>query len=784
MANIIAAAKHKKTESCPPLSRSVTAPSALDPLTAANRPASPAPMATPGQETFRSHRPIPAAPVNIEEALATGDRSNVIPQGDDPENHPFERAEFEGPTTQPPPSTSNSSAHIRGRLRNHMKFWLKICLSTLVLAWIAHGYKLEFDPALGEPRDAWFSNHPGAYNHSDFVDEALTTLLQTGAIECRGKKRPKVVSPLGVVPKKGGKSRLILDLRYVNKHLIDTKFRYETPADLEHILKQGDYLFAFDLRSGYHHVEMHASSIEYLGFEWKGQFYVFTCLPFGLKPAPWVFTKIMRELVGWWRNKGFRLLPYLDDFIFGVRPDPNGDCTAACRVRDQVIADLDAAGLLLAEEKSTLTPVKILDHLGFTIDTTSNIIAVTQDRWDKLQGAISKCLVNARHVAAKTLARCTGQIISCKLALGPVASLMTKASYLALESRKSWFSYLSLPDACIQELTFWKGVNRSSFTSPLTKPPHHIGVQVFSDASAFGWGGHLLDPTVDPAQGYLTIPERAGSSTYRELTAVLYTLQSFSQFLQGRVVTLYTDSQTTESIVAKGTMVAANHDLAVQIFLWCLQQGVKLHVVWIPRDLNAKADAISKWWDYDDWQLNPELFRVCCERWGQHNFDRFASHTNHQCSLFNSFAWCPGTQGVDAFAQVWTRAINQDTPVNNWCNPPFRLIGQVVELLQEQRATATVIIPVWPKQYWWPTICPDGVHLAPYVVDWLEFDTSYADVFLPGPRGANAVAQAPPAFRVLALRISFDHSYVSSLPNLSLQQRCTSSRVHCAVCGG
>jgi hypothetical protein len=39
-------------------------------------------------------------------------------------------------------------------------------------------------------------------------------------------------------------------------------------------------------------------------------------LPFGLSVAPLIFTKCMRELVGFWRSGGLRLLVYLDDFLF------------------------------------------------------------------------------------------------------------------------------------------------------------------------------------------------------------------------------------------------------------------------------------------------------------------------------------------------------------------------------------------------------------------------------------------------------------------------------------
>ena len=65
-------------------------------------------------------------------------------------------------------------------------------------------------------------------------------------------------------------------------------------------------MFAFDLKSGYHHIDVAPHHRKYLGFEWGGKFYTFAVLPFGLSSAPYVFTKVMRVLVQLWRSKGLK----------------------------------------------------------------------------------------------------------------------------------------------------------------------------------------------------------------------------------------------------------------------------------------------------------------------------------------------------------------------------------------------------------------------------------------------------------------------------------------------
>lgn len=60
-------------------------------------------------------------------------------------------------------------------------------------------------------------------------------------------------------------------------------------------------MFKFDLKSGYHHVDIFEGSQTYLGFSWniegEDKYFVFTVLPFGIAVAPWLFTKLIRPLV-------------------------------------------------------------------------------------------------------------------------------------------------------------------------------------------------------------------------------------------------------------------------------------------------------------------------------------------------------------------------------------------------------------------------------------------------------------------------------------------------------
>ena len=78
-------------------------------------------------------------------------------------------------------------------------------------------------------------------------------------------------------------------------------------------------MFTFDLKSGYHHIDIHPDYQTYLGFAWEGKFYVFTVLPFGLSTACYVFTKVLRPVVKHVRAQGIRIVLYLDDGMVVVK---------------------------------------------------------------------------------------------------------------------------------------------------------------------------------------------------------------------------------------------------------------------------------------------------------------------------------------------------------------------------------------------------------------------------------------------------------------------------------
>ena len=145
---------------------------------------------------------------------------------------------------------------------------------------------------------------------------AVNDLLDSNLIE-EMFSAPNIVNPLSVSTCSSGKQRLILDLRHVNAFVYKQKFKGEDLSVATQIFDKGFYLFKFDLKSGYHHIEIFPEHCKFLTFAWgfgtgNFRYFQFCVLPFGLSSAPCIFTKMLKPLQQSSRRRGIPIAIFLD----------------------------------------------------------------------------------------------------------------------------------------------------------------------------------------------------------------------------------------------------------------------------------------------------------------------------------------------------------------------------------------------------------------------------------------------------------------------------------------
>ena len=207
--------------------------------------------------------------------------------------------------------TSRTYPPVKGRIKARAEYWVNtLQASDPVIRIVKQGYSL---PLFQVPQAYKAPNQASAHEHAALVDDAISDLIEGGC----AKQMPEVLhvcSPLSVVVGSTGKKRLVINLRYLNQYLMQKKFKYEDIKTALTLMERVSFLFTYDLKSGYHHIDIHVDSQTFLGFEWKGKYYVFTVLPFGLATC-YVFTKVLRPLVRYWQGQGIKCALYLDDGI-------------------------------------------------------------------------------------------------------------------------------------------------------------------------------------------------------------------------------------------------------------------------------------------------------------------------------------------------------------------------------------------------------------------------------------------------------------------------------------
>ena len=272
--------------------------------------------------------------------------------------------------------------------------------------------------------------------------------------------------------------------------------------------------------TGYHHVDLHPECHKFLGFQWKGVFYVFTVLPFRLSSACYLFTKLLRPLIRLWRGRGLKAIIYLDNGIVAVRGKER-----AVRESASVKRDLESAGFVVNVEKSQWDPSHSTEWLGFLIDLSKSEFSVPGDKINRLKSKLLE-LKNAKSAGAKQIASITGSIISMSLALGSVSGLMTRSLFAVLNTRISWWQKLGLTKQARDEVGFWLA-RISEFNGQNIWPKPSALRIVYSDASSTGFGGYTVEHGNLVANGQWSVEEAAQSSTWHELQAVRLVLELF-----------------------------------------------------------------------------------------------------------------------------------------------------------------------------------------------------------------------------------------------------------------
>jgi hypothetical protein len=628
-----------------------------------------------------------------------------------------------------------------GRLPEAYEVWDKVFIpesgvlpetAALVRKWLRNGVHLPdfFQPFAGvifgvpvnaaTPRPRMLPNLPmDTAEDEEFVHAAIAELLRTGAATAV-LERPTLVLPIGVATNDAGKRRLILDGRWLNCWIPSPDMSYENLVEFRYGLHEQDVMFSVDHKSGYHHVPLTQESRQYVGFEWGGQYYTFTVLPFGISPACYIYNTLSSVMAGYFRSRRLHLVMYIDDFGFAL-PKRWPEWKKRLAVAFS-FTSFFAAGYYVSLDKCDLGLTELLRLLGFMVDTVNQRFSVPSDKWERILALMADVLIAGGAVRAR-IESLVGKLQALALAV-PCVPIFLRSWYDVLAGTAvQWPRATDWVAATPQALSDLEALSGLKQWEPLScwKPERHVRLE--TDASDNGWGAALFVDGVILVGEPFHDKELPYHIHVKETMAVEYALAYLGEKIPKPC---YLDVYVDNTAVQYGLLKGSSPDelaraLAKSILAWQLESNVTIRMHRICTKSNVLADTMSRLFRPDraqaegrirapawgiplrpiergDHKLAPYWFAaleriIAPERF---TIDICANAANCQLPRFIARDNCDFAEAVDVLAYTFPLGVLEFV----YCNPPWSIIAPVWVHLRQCRVAGALLFP-WVPRYSW-----------------------------------------------------------------------------------
>ncbi|XP_053354207.1 uncharacterized protein LOC128526406 [Clarias gariepinus] len=496
-----------------------------------------------------------------------------------------------------------------------------------------------------------------------------------------------------VVPKRGGGLRPILDLRILNTFLRTYKFKMLTLRQLLNAIGPGDWFTTIDLTDAYFHIAIFPRHRKFLRFAFEGVAYEYLVLPFGLSLAPRTFTKCAEAALSPLREKGIRILAYLDDWALIASSSEQAEKQTAL-----VLSHIQTLGFSVNMQKSSLIPSQQCSFLGLEICSVTSRARLSEHRIAAFQRCLA--LFQLQHkLRFRVFLQLMGMMASM-ITVVPLGLLNMRAFQRWVRSHRLCAARhlnrrLTVTPSCMSALLPWREPRLLRQGSPIGRVSFRKVVS--TDASLSGWGA-LCDGSA--IRGAWSQEQRRLHINYLELLAVFLALRHFRLALTGHHVLIRTDNTTVVSYINRqgGTRSLPLLKLSHSLLLWSTVHLLSLRATHIPGHLNLGADLLSRGGPLvREWRLHPWVVAQIWERFGRAAVDLFASKENAHCPLFFSITDRNAPLGIDALAHSWPPALL-------YAFPPVELILPVTERVRQQGLSLILVAPHWPAKLWYAEI--------------------------------------------------------------------------------
>lgn len=377
------------------------------------------------------------------------------------------------------------------------------------------------------------------------VNKFMEEWLQDGIIQ---PSNSEYASPIVLVKKKDGNTRVCVDYRELNKKIERPQFPLPIIEDQINELQGSKVFTTIDLKNGYFHVPVHEKSRHYTAFVTPTSQYEFLKTPFGLSIAPGVFQKFINAVFKELINEKV-VLAYMDDIII---PSCNNE-EAMSNLRKVVNTARDY-GLHINWKKSKFLQEEIeyLDHV-----ISKDTVRPTESKHKAITGFPLPTNVKTVQSFLGLTGYLRKFIPNYSLIAKPLTELLKKdVKFQFGEKKKEAVMKLKAALSCGPVLRLYR---------------HGAETELHTDAPCCGYGMILMQKGDDDqkwhpvyyASGKTTPAEEKYSSYELEVLAIIKGLRKFRIYLLGIPFKIITDCQAF-------AMTMKKKDLSTRVARWAL----------------------------------------------------------------------------------------------------------------------------------------------------------------------------------------------------------------------
>ena len=408
-------------------------------------------------------------------------------------------------------------------------------------------------------------------------------------------------SPLGVVPKKDGTFRIILDLSSpkgssindgISKENYSVRYSsFDEAVDLVFRLGPDCQMAKLDIKHAFRLCPVRQEDFCLLGMFWNNFYFVDTRLPFGSRSSPFIFNQFA-DALAWILIFVFNIpyiLHYLDDFFLVAPAKSSPSCQD---FMDSAINAFNHLGVPLAPDK-IVGPTTKLTYLGIEIDSSEGIIRLPLDKFTELQSTIA-LWVTRRKCTKRELLSLIGSLSFAAKVVKPGRIFLRRLIDLS-KSVKELHYHILLNAEARKDIMWWSEfIGQWNGTSLMQSPPVAAdALSLYTDASGtlgFGavfnnlwfsskWPPHLIHHDIN----------------YKELFTIFVALHTWKAHWFNKQIIFLTDNKSICDVWRSGSCSDSDiMNLIRKLFFFSAKNNVNILIHHIPGHFNILADCLSR----------------------------------------------------------------------------------------------------------------------------------------------------------------------------------------------